>query len=107
LIVFSPQIFRIISPHSLSLCLALSHTHTYSLSHTHTTKKNKVIGRNHAKGQVYNIQHPQAVTFDGVCRLAAEAATGKKDVEIVHFDPKKYDFGKKKVCICVCVWVLV
>ncbi len=34
----------------------------------------QVIGREHAKGQVYNIQHPQAVTFDGVARLAAQAA---------------------------------
>jgi len=37
------------------------------------------------------------VTFDGAARLAAKAA-GKnpEDVKIVHYDPKDYDFGKKK-----------
>ncbi|EKU20904.1 nad-dependent epimerase dehydratase [Nannochloropsis gaditana CCMP526] len=57
----------------------------------------QVIGREQAKGQVYNVQHPQAITFDGAVRLAAKAA-GKdpESVEIVHYDPKEYDFGKKK-----------
>uniref|UniRef100_A0A0G4HZ55 NAD-dependent epimerase/dehydratase domain-containing protein n=1 Tax=Chromera velia CCMP2878 TaxID=1169474 RepID=A0A0G4HZ55_9ALVE len=56
-----------------------------------------VIGKDHVKGRYYNMQCPKAVSFDGAVRLAAEAA-GKdpKSVEIVHYNPKDYDFGKKK-----------
>lgn len=46
-------------------------------------------------GQTYNIQDRQAVTFDGVANLCA-AAMGKESPEIVHYNPKDYDFGKKK-----------
>lgn len=48
-----------------------------------------------AYSQVYNIQDRTAVTFDGVARLCAKAM-GKSDPEIVHYNPKEYDFGKKK-----------
>ncbi|KAI0565898.1 mRNA binding protein CSP41 precursor [Gracilaria domingensis] len=48
-----------------------------------------------AYGQVYNIQDRTAVSFDGVARLFAQAM-GKPEPEIVHYNPKDYDFGKKK-----------
>jgi nucleoside-diphosphate-sugar epimerase len=46
-------------------------------------------------GQVYNIQDRQAVTFDGVATLCA-AAMGKTAPVILHYDPKDFDFGKRK-----------
>lgn len=48
-----------------------------------------------AYGQVYNVQDPKAVTFDGVAKLCAQVM-GKPEPEIIHYDPKKMDFGKKK-----------
>ena len=58
-----------------------------------------------------NQQDTQAISFDGMVRACAVAA-GKNpdgcllryelkshstlDVKIVHYDPKNYDFGKKK-----------
>ena len=48
-----------------------------------------------AYAQVYNVQDRNAVTFDGVARLCAEAM-GKPEPEIIHYDPKDMDFGKKK-----------
>ncbi|KAJ8901407.1 hypothetical protein NDN08_007253 [Rhodosorus marinus] len=56
-----------------------------------------VLGNEKAIGQVYNIQDEKAITFDGIVRACAQAA-GKDpaSVEIVHYDPKDFDFGKKK-----------
>lgn len=45
--------------------------------------------------QVYNIQDRNAITFDGVARMCAEIM-GKPEPEIVHYDPKQVDLGKKK-----------
>jgi len=48
-------------------------------------------------GQVYNIQDRHAVTFDGVARTAAVAmGMDPAAVELVHYDPKAFDFGKNK-----------
>lgn len=52
------------------------------------------LGNPKAYGQVYNISGPKYVTFDGIAKACAEAM-GKK-AEIVHFNPKDFDFGKKK-----------
>lgn len=41
------------------------------------------------------MQDVQSVTFDGLARLCGEAM-GVKDVEIHHYDPSKFDFGKQK-----------
>jgi nucleoside-diphosphate-sugar epimerase len=49
-------------------------------------------------GKVYNVQNTQAVTFDGVAKMAAKVM-GKKpdnDVELIHYSPSDYDFGKNK-----------
>lgn len=51
----------------------------------------KVIGR------VYNVSGDRFLTFDGLARICALAA-GKSpdDVELVHYNPKQFDFGKRK-----------
>lgn len=56
-----------------------------------------VIGKDVAKGQIYNVQDRNAITFDGMARACA-AAMGKDPaaVQIKHYDPKAHDFGKKK-----------
>lgn len=48
-----------------------------------------------AFGQVYNVQDRTAVTFDGVAKLFAKTM-GKPEPEIIHYNPKDFDFGKKK-----------
>ncbi|MEL4897254.1 NAD-dependent epimerase/dehydratase family protein [Crocosphaera sp. Alani8] len=56
-----------------------------------------VLGNNQVIGQIYNISGERYVTFDGLAKACAVAA-GKSvdDLEIIHYDPKKFDFGKKK-----------
>ncbi|NEQ31757.1 MAG: NAD-dependent epimerase/dehydratase family protein [Leptolyngbya sp. SIO4C5] len=56
-----------------------------------------VLGNSQAIGQIYNISGEKAVTFDGLARACAEAA-GKsaEKLQIVHYDPKQFDFGKRK-----------
>nr|MCU0552871.1 NAD-dependent epimerase/dehydratase family protein [Leptolyngbya sp. Prado105] len=55
----------------------------------------KVLGNQSAIGQIYNVSGTKAVTFDGLARACAEAV-GKESPKIVHYDPKAFDFGKKK-----------
>ncbi len=57
----------------------------------------QVLGNPKAIGQLYNISGDRAVTFDGLARACAQAA-GKdpEALKIVHYDAKKFDFGKKK-----------
>jgi nucleoside-diphosphate-sugar epimerase len=57
----------------------------------------KVLGNERAIGQIYNISGEKAVTFDGLARACAVAA-GKdpESLKLVHYDPKAFDFGKKK-----------
>jgi nucleoside-diphosphate-sugar epimerase len=57
----------------------------------------KIVGNKQAIGQIYNISGDRFVTFDGLARACAVAA-GKspESVKIVHYDPKKFDFGKRK-----------
>ncbi|MBD1845282.1 NAD-dependent epimerase/dehydratase family protein [Cyanobacteria bacterium FACHB-63] len=57
----------------------------------------KVLGNQSAIRQIYNVSGDRAVTFDGLARACAEAA-GKDPgaLKIVHYDPKQFDFGKKK-----------
>ncbi|MBD2729401.1 NAD-dependent epimerase/dehydratase family protein [Nostoc sp. FACHB-892] len=57
----------------------------------------KVLGNEQAIGQIYNISGDRFVTFDGLARASAIAAGKSPDaVKIVHYDPKKFDFGKRK-----------
>lgn len=53
-----------------------------------------VLGNETAIGQIYNVSGDRAVTFDGLARACGEAIG--KEVKIVHYDPKQFDFGKKK-----------
>jgi nucleoside-diphosphate-sugar epimerase len=56
-----------------------------------------VLGNETAIGQIYNVSGDRYVTFDGLARACAVAA-GKSanSVELVHYDPKQFDFGKRK-----------
>ncbi|MDB9526720.1 NAD-dependent epimerase/dehydratase family protein [Oscillatoria sp. CS-180] len=56
-----------------------------------------VLGNKSAIGQIYNISGEKAVSFDGLARACCVAA-GKDpaDTELVHYEPKAFDFGKKK-----------
>jgi UDP-glucose 4-epimerase len=56
-----------------------------------------VLGNEKAIGQIYNISGDRYVTFDGLARACAIAAGKSADaIKIVHYDPKKFDFGKRK-----------
>jgi UDP-glucose 4-epimerase len=56
-----------------------------------------ILGSSQAIGQTYNVSGDRYVTFDGLARACCQAA-GKPDdrLQIVHYDPKLYDFGKRK-----------
>lgn len=56
-----------------------------------------VLGNEKAIGQIYNISGERYVTFDGLAKACAEAA-GKspETLNLVHYDPKQFDFGKRK-----------
>ena len=56
-----------------------------------------VLGNETAIDKIYNISGDRYVTFDGLARACASAA-GKspKDINLVHYDPAQFDFGKRK-----------
>jgi len=56
-----------------------------------------VLGNSKAIGQVYNISGEKYVTFEGLARACAQAA-GKspEDLKLVRYNPKDFDFGKRK-----------
>ncbi|MDI9638116.1 NAD-dependent epimerase/dehydratase family protein [Oscillatoria amoena NRMC-F 0135] len=57
----------------------------------------KVLGKGLAIGQIYNVSGDRYVTFDGLARACIEAAGKSPDsLKIVHYDPKQFDFGKRK-----------
>ncbi|XP_078444927.1 chloroplast RNA binding protein [Wolffia australiana] len=55
----------------------------------------KVLGHPKASKQIFNISGSKYVTFDGLARACAKAG-GFPEPEIVHYNPKDYDFGKLK-----------
>lgn len=56
-----------------------------------------VLGNEKAIGEIYNVSGDRYVTFDGLTRACATAAGKSPDaLELVHYDPKKFDFGKRK-----------
>jgi nucleoside-diphosphate-sugar epimerase len=55
-----------------------------------------VLGNPKAVGQIYNVSGDRYVTFDGLARACAQAAGKSTDLKIVHYDPKQFDFGKRK-----------
>jgi len=55
------------------------------------------VGNPKALGQIYNVSGKSTVTFDGLARVcAAGAGKSPNDLKIVHYDPKAFDFGKRK-----------
>jgi UDP-glucose 4-epimerase len=61
------------------------------------TAMTKVLGNSQAVRQIYNISGDRFVTFDGLARACAVAVGKSPDnIKIVHYDPKKFDFGKRK-----------
>ncbi|QKQ76310.1 NAD-dependent epimerase/dehydratase family protein [Nostoc sp. TCL240-02] len=73
--------------------------HITQLGHVKDLAKalTQVLGNQQAIGQIYNISGDRFVTFDGLARASAVAAGKSPDaVKIVHYDPKKFDFGKRK-----------
>lgn len=56
----------------------------------------QVLGSPQAVGQIYNVSGDRYVTFDGLARACAQAAGKPDSISIVHYDPKKFDFGKRK-----------
>lgn len=73
--------------------------HTTQLGHVQdlAVAMTAVLGNANAIGQIYNISGDRYITFDGIARACAIAA-GKSpdDLKIIHYDPKQYDFGKRK-----------
>ncbi|MGB7058893.1 MAG: NAD-dependent epimerase/dehydratase family protein [Geitlerinemataceae cyanobacterium] len=56
-----------------------------------------VLGNQKAIGQIYNISGDRYITFDGLAKACAEAAGKSPDtLNLVHYDPKQFDFGKRK-----------
>ncbi|NJP08505.1 MAG: NAD-dependent epimerase/dehydratase family protein [Leptolyngbyaceae cyanobacterium RU_5_1] len=56
-----------------------------------------VLGNRRAIGQIYNVSGDRVVTFNGLARACVQAAGKSPDaLQIVHYDPKKFDFGKRK-----------
>ncbi|ONI04215.1 hypothetical protein PRUPE_6G309500 [Prunus persica] len=55
----------------------------------------KVLGNEKASKEVFNISGEKYVTFDGLAKACAKAG-GFPEPEIVHYNPKEFDFGKKK-----------
>jgi UDP-glucose 4-epimerase len=57
----------------------------------------KMIRHPQAVGQIYNVSGERYVTFDGLAQACATAC-GKDPhkLEIVHYDPSQFDFGKRK-----------
>ncbi|MEO1427683.1 MAG: NAD-dependent epimerase/dehydratase family protein [Cyanobacteria bacterium J06633_8] len=73
--------------------------HITQLGHVKDLAKamTQIIGNSNAIKQIYNVSGNRYVTFDGLARACA-VAVGKSadDIQIVHYDPKKFDFGKRK-----------
>lgn len=56
-----------------------------------------VLGNKKAIGQVYNVSGERYVTFDGLAKACAIAAGKSLDsLQLIHYDPKQFDFGKRK-----------
>lgn len=56
-----------------------------------------VLGNQTALGKIYNISGDRYVTFNGLARACAIAAGKTVDqIKLVHYDPKQFDFGKRK-----------
>ena len=73
---------------SLFVC-ALQLGHVKDLARAFLT----VLANPKASRQVFNISGERYVTFDGIA-MACAKAMGVAKPELVHFNPKDFDFGK-------------
>jgi nucleoside-diphosphate-sugar epimerase len=57
----------------------------------------KILGNETAVGKIYNLSGDRYITFDGLAYACAQAV-GKspEEIKLVHYDPAKFDFGKRK-----------
>ena len=56
-----------------------------------------ILGNETAVGKIYNISGDRYITFDGLAYSCGKAAGKSPDeIELVHYDPSKFDFGKRK-----------
>lgn len=56
-----------------------------------------VLKNTQAVGQIYNISGERYVTFDGLACACAETVGKSPDsLQLVHYAPKQFDFGKRK-----------
>lgn len=56
-----------------------------------------VLGNSQAVGKIYNVSGDRYVTFNGLAQACAVAAgRSLEDIQLVHYDPKAFDFGKRK-----------
>lgn len=56
-----------------------------------------VLGNERATGEIYNVSGDRFVTFDGLARICSQAAgVASSDLQLIHYDPKQFDFGKRK-----------
>ncbi len=56
-----------------------------------------VLGKEKAIGEIYNISGDRYITFNGLARACAIAVGKSPDtLEIVHYDPKTINLGKRK-----------
>lgn len=55
----------------------------------------KCLGNEKAARQIYNVAGDRYVTFDGIAKACALAG-GFDEPELVHYNPKDFDFGKAK-----------
>ncbi|MBD1805239.1 NAD-dependent epimerase/dehydratase family protein [Microcoleus sp. FACHB-SPT15] len=61
------------------------------------TAMSQVLGNKAAVGQIYNVSGDRFVTFDGLARACAQAVGKSAEaLKLVHYDPKQFDFGKRK-----------
>lgn len=83
------------------VCIPGHGQHITGLGHVEdlATAMAQVIGREQCKGQIYNIQDKQSVTFESLTKLCAQAMGADFDtskLDIKFYDPKMFDFGEKK-----------
>jgi len=56
-----------------------------------------VLGKQAAIGKIYNISGTRYVTFNGIAKACAIAAgKSENDIKLIHYNPKEFDFGKRK-----------
>lgn len=86
--------------HGRRICIPGHGQHLTGLGHVEdlATAMAQVIGREHTKGKVYNVQDEQSVTFESLAALCCVAAgkDPKSELGLKYYDPKMFDFEGQK-----------